>query len=351
MVEKIQYRWDFIGLSTDTKPTPETNDRVANGSTFYCSDNSKLYVWYKDQWYEKTVSGGGGGGTSNFNQLSNRPKYNGTEMTGSTDIPEVKTYTAGSNVSISSGNVISATDTTYSDFTGTDGTVAGTAGLVPAPATTDAGKFLKADGTWDTAGGGGGVTVVQTTGSSTTDVMSQNATTSMVFDDPGTNNLFRVGTVATPSVDAENIFWVYPYSSSEQPKNKSINIFGQCAGEYAISLGTNAITRLNNQVSIGLNTLNNFSSTSGIAIGSSAQCLNAYSVAIGKSAKTTRDGEFNIGAGTSGDGYNSTDYRVLGGVHDGQLAQDAVTVSQVNATIDAINTALSTNIPHIGAAS
>lgn len=63
------------------------------------------------------------------------------------------TYTAGTNVSISSGNVISATDTTYSNFVGTDGTAAGAAGLVPAPATTDAGKFLKADGTWDTAGG------------------------------------------------------------------------------------------------------------------------------------------------------------------------------------------------------
>lgn len=118
--------------------------------------------------------GGGGGGTNNFNQLTNRPKYNGTTMTGSTNIPEVKTYTAGTNVSISGTtisatdtkytagtnvsisdqNVISATDTTYSDFTGTDGTAAGAAGLVPAPATTDAGKFLKADGTWDTAGGG-----------------------------------------------------------------------------------------------------------------------------------------------------------------------------------------------------
>lgn len=43
---------------------------------------------------------------------------------------------------------------TYDVFTGTDGTTAGTKGLVPAPATTDAGKFLKADGTWDEAGGG-----------------------------------------------------------------------------------------------------------------------------------------------------------------------------------------------------
>ena len=58
---------------------------------------------------------------------------------------------AGSNISIR-GDTISATDTTYSDFVGTDGTTAGTAGLVPAPTTSDAGKFLKADGTWDTAG-------------------------------------------------------------------------------------------------------------------------------------------------------------------------------------------------------
>ena len=55
--------------------------------------------------------------------------------------------TAGTNITIN-GNTISATDTTYSDFTGTDGLVAGAHGLVPAPATTDAGKFLSADGSW-----------------------------------------------------------------------------------------------------------------------------------------------------------------------------------------------------------
>lgn len=102
--------------------------------------------------------GGGGGGTTNFNQLTNRPKYNGVTMTGSTDIPKVTTYTAGTNVNISAGNVISATDTTYSDFTGTDGNTGGTAGLVPAPATTDANKFLKSNGTWAEIPGGSGGT-------------------------------------------------------------------------------------------------------------------------------------------------------------------------------------------------
>lgn len=100
--------------------------------------------------------------------------------------------TAGTNIQIN-GSTISATDTTYSDFTGTDGTQTGIAGLVPAPVATDAGKFLKADGTWGVAGGSG-PTVVQTTGTSTTDVMSQNAVTTelntkatitMTTTDPG----------------------------------------------------------------------------------------------------------------------------------------------------------------------
>jgi hypothetical protein len=79
----------------------------------------------------------------------------GTEFSVDTTAIQPK-LTAGTNITIDSNNEISATDTTYSDFTGTDGTTAGTAGLVPAPATADADKFLKADGTWAEAGGGGG---------------------------------------------------------------------------------------------------------------------------------------------------------------------------------------------------
>lgn len=60
------------------------------------------------------------------------------------------TLTAGTNISIDASNVISAVDTTYSDFVGTDGVTAGSAGLVPGPLTTDTDKFLKSDGTWST---------------------------------------------------------------------------------------------------------------------------------------------------------------------------------------------------------
>ena len=42
----------------------------------------------------------------------------------------------------------------YTNFVGTDGVTAGTAGLVPAPAITDVNKFLKANGVWDVVSSG-----------------------------------------------------------------------------------------------------------------------------------------------------------------------------------------------------
>ena len=282
--------------------------------------------------------GGGGGGTSNFNQLTNRPKYNGTTMTGDTNIPEVKTYTAGSNITISgnqisatdttysagtglsltgtefsvdtstiatqtdlsgkqntltagsnitiTGDTISATDTTYSNFTGTDGTAAGTAGLVPAPATTDAGKFLKADGTWDTAGGGSGPTVVQTTGTSTTDVMSQNAVTSMVFADPSTRYKVQIGDSAyAPGIGSAAL------TSSATAR-----------GQFSIALGPGSLA--------------DTSAQGGIALG-------AYSSA-------TTKGQVDVSSSSTSYGYLNSNYRLLTGLYDGQSAHDAATKGQLD---------------------
>lgn len=52
MVSDSKYRWDFIGLSTDEKPT--TGEHVTDGSTFYEANTSKLFFFYKGTWYEKT---------------------------------------------------------------------------------------------------------------------------------------------------------------------------------------------------------------------------------------------------------------------------------------------------------
>lgn len=377
------YRWDFIGLSTDEKPTPTTSEKVVDGSTFYCSDNSKLYVWCKDNWYEKTVSGGGGG-TSDFNDITNRPKYKGTEMTSTTDIPEVKTY---------------------SPFTGTDGTTAGTSGLVPAPATTDSGKFLKADGTWDTAGGGGGDTVYS---SKTT---SNSATGGAVYI--GNLNSSQEEQADPTTIDNHyKYFWALPADNTYKPINNSVNILGLThssadnsvvigskiangskvwgssgvaigadsnAGQYSVAIGTfanagktpdnisamiaigqYAVAAVDKAITIGGGGSNygvlNANSKASMALGYKSKVgdgSNGYknAVALGAYSKADRQGEVNVGlvTGETTGGYNNTAYRVIGGVHDGQLANDATTVGQINALIDAINTALSTNIPHIGA--
>lgn len=73
---------------------------------------------------------------------------------GTWQTPPDTTYTAGANITIDANNEISATDTTYSNFTGTDGVSAGTAGLVPGPTTSDTDKYLKSDGTWATVAAG-----------------------------------------------------------------------------------------------------------------------------------------------------------------------------------------------------
>lgn len=91
--------------------------------------------------------------SGSYNDLLNKPTIptvNDATLTITQNGVSAGTFTANA----SSAATIALTDTTYSAFTGTDGNTAGTAGLVPAPATTDVGKYLKADGTWATVQSG-----------------------------------------------------------------------------------------------------------------------------------------------------------------------------------------------------
>lgn len=54
MASELKMRTDFIGLSTEEKPTDNDSNKVVNGSTFYEADTSKLFFWYEGVWYEKT---------------------------------------------------------------------------------------------------------------------------------------------------------------------------------------------------------------------------------------------------------------------------------------------------------
>ena len=49
----LKYRYDFIGLSSEAKPTA-TDEGVVDGSTFYEANTSKLFFFTKGTWYEKT---------------------------------------------------------------------------------------------------------------------------------------------------------------------------------------------------------------------------------------------------------------------------------------------------------
>lgn len=218
--------------------------------------------------------------------------------------------------------------------------------------------------TWTEIGaGGGGPTVVQTTGTSTTNVMSQDATTKLVYPDianspykmvigegsiAGTNKGLAINGILNTGITGGSVVIGATDASYAQ-------VGTQGRADNSVAIGNNAhVARGFQSIAIGANSFANSGQNTGnnVAIGFNANAgagSATSTVALGAYASANRAGEVNIGTGSNGTGYNSTNYRVLGGVHDGQLAQDAATVAQVNATIDAINTALNTNIPHIGA--
>ena len=94
-----------------------------------------------------TVSGGGSGTVTDVTVDDVSVVSGGVARIDFTGLQPL--LSPGRNITISNGT-ISATDTKYDPFTG------GTSGLVPSATPSDHGKYLKADGTWDTPSGGGG---------------------------------------------------------------------------------------------------------------------------------------------------------------------------------------------------
>lgn len=238
----------------------------------------------------------------------------------------------GTNLSMDANDVLSATDTTYSNFVGTDGSTAGTAGLVPAPAATDAGKFLKADGTWDTAGGGG-PTVVQTTGTSTTNVMSQNATTSMVYADPATKENVAIGSEQNVSAGYRSVV----LGKSARLSNQASDAV--CIGSLASAstggtvVGGGASAGPGRTVAIGVGAYTHSNIAANPAEGA---------VAVGAFAYATKKGQFDIStmASSVGNtlGYNNSQYRLLTGLYDPQSDHDAATKGYVDGMITMTDT-------------
>lgn len=150
--------------------------------------------------------------------------------------------TAGTNVQIN-GTTISATDTTYSDFVGTDGLVAGTHGLVPAPATTDADKYLKSDGTWATVQGGGSTVTTFYWNNNASTMYAESTFTTAV---EGADVKAAMDTGAVYIVDANSLFDLGTVTSVESDGNDGYifnvvdaNYMGNTAPEILSYYGIN----------------------------------------------------------------------------------------------------------------
>lgn len=71
----------YEGLSADISKLPHYVD---TGSSARCLDTGDYYRYLKstDKWYLKESGSGGTGGTSNYNELKNKPQINGVELDG-----------------------------------------------------------------------------------------------------------------------------------------------------------------------------------------------------------------------------------------------------------------------------
>lgn len=381
----LQSQIDGITASSDVTDIVGTYAELENYDTSSLGDNDIIKVLQDESQNDETTYYRWSTSTQTFTLIGEEGPYYTKSAVDELLNAKQDTLTEGANVQIQN-NVISATDTTYSDFTGTDGTAAGTAGLVPAPATTDAGKFLKADGTWDTAGGSS-VNIVQTTGTSTTDVMSQNATTGMVYSDPSTMRRVQIGSGAE-SADYGTIAIGWDAKAKINAATTAIGVGAVASGQYStcigykdngsgatgmdsiaighavsasdagsVAIGSNGTRATGSRcIAIGYGVLHSnpngpapsgSSPSTTVAIGSESAANNQWSTAIGPRAwayyngsvalgagsKPTRAGEMNIGSQYSSYGYNSSNYRLLTGVYDGQSDHDAANVGQLNSRV------------------
>lgn len=175
------------------------------------------------------------------------------------------------------------------------------------------------DGELESAGGGG-PTVVQTTGTSTTDVMSQQATSQLIY--PSAHEVDKdriaIGKVAAAQPSAIAIGGFY----SSFPT--------QAFGSSSIAIGSNARTDLNSNSSIVLGDANAQASDRGIAIGQQTNVTARGAIALGTCANASTVGEMNIGSSQTSYGYNNSNYRLLTGLYDPQSAHDAATKGYVD---------------------
>ena len=330
----LQQQIDGITASSDVKDIVGTYAELQAYDTSTLGNNDIIKVLQDENQNDETTYYRWSTSTETFTLIGEEGPYY-TKSAADTKFQDK--LTAGANIAIDANNEISATDTTYSNFVGTDGTAQGTSGLVPAPATTDEGKFLKADGTWDDAGGSS-VNVVQTIGASTTDVMSQVATSKLIHPIGNTGaNVSRICIGNSSQSSNTNTLAIGADSGGN-------NAGAKATQSRAIAIGANRVEATGlGSLAIGApcGTSNAVlaSGNYSIAIGCNTRATNTSSIALGGEASgagsvTSRNMELSIGHGTAGDSAEVTRY--IAHVKTPSLATDATNKQYVDSqTADA----------------
>lgn len=176
-----------------------------------------------------------------------------------------------------------------------------------------------------------GGNIANATGNSADVVMSQNATTSMVFADPSTKKRVAIG----PSTLS---------GSSVGDYGVQIGYGAKAANSYCVAIGGsdvnyNGAMANTCSVAVGAESKAGYGSTGAntgeraVAVGYGSRATPKGSVAVGFQAVAETQGEFSINT-TSGYGYNNSNYRLLTGLYDPQSAHDAATKGYVDPTTD-----------------
>ena len=211
-----------------------------------------------------------------------------------------------------------------------------------------------------------GPTVVQTIGTSQTDVMSQDAVTSMAFSYGGANQ--TQGIRLTTSEDANHASknndpsgcFVGGITNADSVSVSNRNTYATIIGNGQVGNGCIAIgagtkyqsggggpssTYVVNSIFIGASSGGTGESSSSkasyvIGIGKNARANRSGAVALGAYSSASTKGEMNIGSTNTNYGYNSSNYRLLTGLYDPQNAHDAATKGYVDGLVGNIESAL-----------
>lgn len=177
--------------------------------------------------------------------------------------------------------------------------------------------------TWNTIGGSS-VNVVQTTGTSQTDVMSQKATSQMIYPSGSETNKKKIAIGAFASASDGSLCISANASST--------NNASMASGVESVAIGNRALATGTHSIAIGTNNGNGVTASGeeSIAIGTrNATASHPGSIAIGAYSTTSRSYEVSIGTGTAGS-EASYGIRYIAHVHDPQYATDAANKNYVD---------------------